>query len=949
MPAAKAKSGKASAPDLLILAFDVIADTGWRGFSFTALAERADLSLPEIRQTFSGRKAVLDVLNRRLDQAMLTIDPEEMEGLPPRDRVFELMMSRLEAMAPFRPGLCRLMTDARFGTELIAIGHPSGFRFTVTTGIVSAVRKTFEFPPEYRQFVSGDEDALWVQTNAGISAGSSGGPLMTKDGNVVAINTWIAGGQNLGFAIHVKHLIDLQSQMATEASPLPLPGLGLFTSADVAMLIQEFNREFQHYSIETRSQESEEAARDYMVRHNPRPTHGRKLVDLAHETTDPDVAVEAVYGALRVLTDASQESSELYNEALELVREEHMTHSRMNDVALVSIQAMSPLRNDAIRTLLTELLSNSPNRDVRGVAAFSLAGMFPQLSQLPNVYATDRRHVLQLIADEYADVQIRGARLGEQTAADLNQLTNFAVGQITPDISGTDIDGKEFSLSDYAGKVTLIDFAADWCPHCRTMYPAEREMVERYADRPFVLLGVSSDEEATLRRLIDAETVTWRNWHDGPAGPISAEWNPTGSIPTFYLLDGDRRVRLAQAGAVAEDSLIANVEFALAAGDFALPEPVLTADHQWFYAMELEQDSEWTMPDFDRSGWSSGAGPLGFGNGDEATVIDESGLVTYYFRTTFDITSLKDVSNVVFRYVVDDGAVFYVNGKEFERTLLPADASGDTRAAMASALTSRDPHHVAIDLSLLNEGTNTIAVEVHQEHPSSADLRLEASLHLNAIEYLEQQLAGDDMGMQLHAMRAVRTLGPAAEQCTDELQALFDDTDSEVFRTYAINALADIDVTLVDKLKAPKADEGVQQVRDLIGYQMAVQLGEVVLSDQFSPSNYGHVYRTLRSLPAFVSAEYDRALKVYTVLAAIRAKDYEAARTLLKSAGADAVMDPKGIASLCMIEAGQGNTEKARKELLRLKSVMQHPEWTWETESQVIARETEAMMGQLAE
>ena len=121
MPAAKAKSGKASAPDLLILAFDIIAEAGWRGFSFTALAERADLSMPEIRETFSGRGAVLDALSQRLDQAMMSIDPDEMASLPPRDRVFELMMSRLEAMAPYRPGLCRLMTDARFDPELIAM------------------------------------------------------------------------------------------------------------------------------------------------------------------------------------------------------------------------------------------------------------------------------------------------------------------------------------------------------------------------------------------------------------------------------------------------------------------------------------------------------------------------------------------------------------------------------------------------------------------------------------------------------------------------------------------------------------------------------------------------------------------------------------------------------------------------------------------------------------
>ena len=121
MAAAKAKSGRAKAPDLLILAFEIIAETGWRGFSFADLADRAGLSMSELRESFSGRRALLEALSRRLDQAMLAVEADDMAGLPPRDRVFELIMSRLEAMAPFRAGLCRLMQDARFDPELVAM------------------------------------------------------------------------------------------------------------------------------------------------------------------------------------------------------------------------------------------------------------------------------------------------------------------------------------------------------------------------------------------------------------------------------------------------------------------------------------------------------------------------------------------------------------------------------------------------------------------------------------------------------------------------------------------------------------------------------------------------------------------------------------------------------------------------------------------------------------
>ncbi len=121
MPAAKAKSERVKAPDLLVLAFEIIAEIGWRGFTFTELAERSKLEMADVRKTFSGRAAILEALNQRLDHAMLAVEGDDMAELPPRDRVFELMMSRLEAMTPMRAGLCRLIKDARFDPGLIAM------------------------------------------------------------------------------------------------------------------------------------------------------------------------------------------------------------------------------------------------------------------------------------------------------------------------------------------------------------------------------------------------------------------------------------------------------------------------------------------------------------------------------------------------------------------------------------------------------------------------------------------------------------------------------------------------------------------------------------------------------------------------------------------------------------------------------------------------------------
>lgn len=121
MPAAKSTRSKSAKPDLLTLAFEMIGDVGWSGFSFSDFAIRAKMPLADLRQHFDGRTGLLDALSLRLDEAMLAIDRDELQDLPARDRLFELIMSRLEAMAPFRPGLTRLAREARYAPDLLVM------------------------------------------------------------------------------------------------------------------------------------------------------------------------------------------------------------------------------------------------------------------------------------------------------------------------------------------------------------------------------------------------------------------------------------------------------------------------------------------------------------------------------------------------------------------------------------------------------------------------------------------------------------------------------------------------------------------------------------------------------------------------------------------------------------------------------------------------------------
>jgi serine protease Do len=82
------------------------------------------------------------------------------------------------------------------GDEVIAIGHPYGLNYTATEGIVSKADRL-------KQGIN------YIQIDAAINPGNSGGPLVNLFGEIVGVNTFIiAGGDNLGFALPIKYLVE---------------------------------------------------------------------------------------------------------------------------------------------------------------------------------------------------------------------------------------------------------------------------------------------------------------------------------------------------------------------------------------------------------------------------------------------------------------------------------------------------------------------------------------------------------------------------------------------------------------------------------------------------------------------------------------------------------------------------------------------------------------------
>lgn len=70
---------------------------------------------------------------------------------------------------------------------------------------------------------------------------------------------------------------------------------------------------------------------------------------------------------------------------------------------------------------------------------------------------------LEKLASEYADVEVRpGIKLGKMLEGEIFEIKFLSIGKTAPDIEAEDIDGTTFKLSDYRGKVVVVDFWGDW-------------------------------------------------------------------------------------------------------------------------------------------------------------------------------------------------------------------------------------------------------------------------------------------------------------------------------------------------------------------------------------------------------------------------------------------------------------------------------------------------------
>ncbi|MFO1457880.1 MAG: metallophosphoesterase [Verrucomicrobiota bacterium] len=144
----------------------------------------------------------------------------------------------------------------------------------------------------------------------------------------------------------------------------------------------------------------------------------------------------------------------------------------------------------------------------------------------------------------------------------------------------------------------------------------------------------------------------------------------------------------------------------------------------------------WRNLTFDDSGWKWGPAQLGYGDGDEATLVSygpnaSAKFITTYFRKTFSVADASLFSNLALRVLRDDGVIIHLNGTEIYRNNMPAGTV--TGATLASTGISGLEESTAFLSATLGTGTlvsgnNVLAVEIHQSSGTSSDISFDLEL-----------------------------------------------------------------------------------------------------------------------------------------------------------------------------------------------------------------------------
>jgi hypothetical protein len=226
-------------------------------------------------------------------------------------------------------------------------------------------------------------------------------------------------------------------------------------------LAKEVRDAQQEFMKDYRAAKTQEERNKLYQEKYPQPAkYAGRMVALAEKYPKDPAAVDAL-----VWVVSNAPFTKEVDKAAQILFQDHAESKKLAQVCQV-------LPNTGVKkkeAYLRQALEKSPHHDVQGYACFNLAMSLKDAAEAAGLKQADADKknneagdLFERVVKEFADVKYRRETLAEGAKSNLFEIRNLAIGKTSPDLEGEDSDGKKFKLSDYRGKVVVLDFWARW-------------------------------------------------------------------------------------------------------------------------------------------------------------------------------------------------------------------------------------------------------------------------------------------------------------------------------------------------------------------------------------------------------------------------------------------------------------------------------------------------------
>ena len=269
----------------------------------------------------------------------------------------------------------------------------------------------------------------------------------------------------------------------------------------------------------------------------PREDYAKKAIALSKTMKTSDQgSFDSLVFAMSMVSRGN--NKEIMKEAVDMIVKDHSKNPKM--ISVLGFISSTP---DGA-SILEKIATKTDDRNLAGLAWYAITETLQQQSGEVGIKQAEELNkrtemIYEKLAKDYADVPMANGRgtIGSTIKAALFELQNLSIGKVAPEVLCLNIDGDiEDKLSNYKGKVVVLDIWATWCGPCKAMIPHEREMNEKLKGKPFAFISISGDDsKETLTSFLEKEKMPWVHWFADRKG-ILKDWN-IRFYPTMYILD----------------------------------------------------------------------------------------------------------------------------------------------------------------------------------------------------------------------------------------------------------------------------------------------------------------------------------------------------------------------------------------------------------------------------